>query len=156
MENTVEIVSEYAVLGLEKFWSIVVWLGEAALYLAFIIVALIVIWSIVYFVLGKINTEFAAKQKELTVQILKENFYGSEVYESGENLVESVYGAIAALINTLALIISLAFTSFTVIIAYPFRFLQNTLDGINSKLTDKDKKVSNHFHLLIFNFQILK
>jgi len=136
MESFIETISKYSLIGLEKFWNVVIWIGEATLYLAYIIITLIILWTIVYFVLKKFNPEFSNKQKEITVRILRNNFYGSEVYEASENLVESVYGAIASLINTFALIISLAFTSFTVVIAYPFRFLQNALDFVNSKLTD--------------------
>jgi len=136
LSDILEAILKYSVIGIDKFWELIIWVAGIALNLSYLIVAFVALWSLVYITIRKFNVDWANKQKEITIKLLKENFYGSEMYEAGENLVESIYGAVVSIINTLALIITLAFTGFALIIAYPFRFLQNLSDEVNFKLMD--------------------
>lgn len=136
LSDLLENILKYSLIGMDKFWGLIIYITKISLNLSYIVVFFVTVWTIVYLVLKKINTDLADNQKEITIKLLKENFYGSEMYEAGENLVASIYGAIASIVNTLALVISLSFTGFALLIAYPFRFLQNISERINFKLEE--------------------
>jgi hypothetical protein len=135
MDEFISKTLQFSVISLEALWRVLIWIFQAAITLGIIIVALVAVWTVTFVVLKKIKPEWAVQLKEISFRLLKEQFQGSMVYESLESLVESIYEALSSLINTLALTIALAFTGFSLIIAFPFRILQIALDRINLKLS---------------------
>ena len=145
IEDVIEKILKYSLLTTSKFWDLIVWISWLSLQLAAIISIIIAVMTIIYFSVKRFNEELAESMKDSLLQLLKENFYESEIYEALRNLAISISGAIATILNTLSLIITLFFNGFSVVISCPFNFVKNYLDKINYKIQEMNEKQTRKF-----------
>ncbi|MES9901812.1 MAG: hypothetical protein ABW168_03900 [Sedimenticola sp.] len=140
-EGIIDVIT-YNLIG-DGFWEIVSGLVTAIVRIGMITAAITLLWFVVYFVIKRFSVDESLKFKLSTINILKDVFIYSQISEGVGNLIVSIYNAVSSIANTLGSIISIAFTSFTVIIELPFGYIQRFFEKINEYINQK-----NHVHRL--------
>ncbi|KPA16000.1 membrane protein [Candidatus Magnetomorum sp. HK-1] len=142
IENTISNCYTFNLLG-SKFWTILVGILNLILRISVIIVPIVITWYIVYLIIKAFSSEKAIAFKTGTVDLLKDIFIYSQISDSFQNLLISIYNALSSIINTLSSLISISFTGFTMLVELPFSFIQRCFDKINEYIAQK-----NHEHRL--------
>ncbi len=109
IEDIIDFLIKYSVISSGKFVSLMWWSGTMFLYLAVIIIIIVVVATVIYLITKKISIDFAEKMKKSTLSMLEEIFHESEIYDALKNLASAISGAIATMLNTISLIITLFF-----------------------------------------------